>query len=216
MPIIEPFEKYYKEYDDWFIKNKNIYFAELNAIKSFIPKNKRGLEIGVGSGRFALPLAIKVGIEPSKKLINISRKRGLQVIKAVAEKLPIKDEKFDFILMVTTICFLDNVFKSFQETYRILKKDGILIVGFIDKNSDLGLKYQSKKIKSRFYNSATFYSVDDVVRLLRKAFFDDIKIKKLFVSNDLNKKNKSGNEYNKESFVLIRTEKTNTFEGDET
>ena len=33
MARIESFEKYNKEYYEWFIKNQNIYLAELNAIK---------------------------------------------------------------------------------------------------------------------------------------------------------------------------------------
>jgi len=74
MTKIEPFEKYSKEYDEWFIRNQDIYLAELNAIKSLISSNKFGVEIGVGSGRFALPLGIKVGVDPSRKMAEISRK----------------------------------------------------------------------------------------------------------------------------------------------
>jgi len=39
----------------------------------------------------------------------MARDRGIKVIHAVAERLPIKDSQFDFALMVTTICFLDDV-----------------------------------------------------------------------------------------------------------
>jgi ubiquinone/menaquinone biosynthesis C-methylase UbiE len=121
MAKIESFEKYSKEYDEWFTKNHNIYLAEFNAIKSLIPSDRFGVEIGVGSGRFALPLGIKIGVEPSKKMAEISRKKGIQVYEAVAEQLPFNDKKFDFVLMVTTICFVDDLAKSFQEANRILK-----------------------------------------------------------------------------------------------
>ena len=63
MAKTEPFEKYTQEYDEWFIKNKNQYLSELNSIKNLIPKNKKGIEIGVGSGRFASPLGIKYGFK---------------------------------------------------------------------------------------------------------------------------------------------------------
>jgi ubiquinone/menaquinone biosynthesis C-methylase UbiE len=72
MARIESFEKYSKQYDKWFIKNQNIYLAELNAIKSLVPSDKLGVEIGVGSGRFALPLGIKVGVDPSRKMAELS------------------------------------------------------------------------------------------------------------------------------------------------
>ena len=73
MPKINAFEKHASEYDEWFIKNDPIYFSELNSIRNFVPQNKYGLEIGVGSGRFAFPLDIKVGVEPSPKLAKLAR-----------------------------------------------------------------------------------------------------------------------------------------------
>ena len=128
MPKIESFEKYSKEYDEWFIRNKTIYLAELKVIKSLIPSGKTGAEIGVGTGRFALPLGIKVGVEPSKKMVEIARDRGVQVYKAVAEELPFNSETFDFALMVTTICFVDDLLKSFNEIHRVLKPNGFIVL----------------------------------------------------------------------------------------
>ena len=80
----------------------------------------KGIEIGVGTGRFAAPLGIESGIEPSKMAI-IAKNRGINVINAFAEHLPIKNSVFDFVLMVTTVCFLDNIENAFQEVKRILK-----------------------------------------------------------------------------------------------
>jgi len=154
MARTEPFERYSKEYDGWFIKNKDIYRAELDAVKSLVPSDKFGVEIGVGSGRFALPLGIKVGVDPSKKMVEISRKKGIQVYEAVAEQLPFNDKTFDFVLMITTICFVDDLVKSFKEAYRVLKTDGFIVVGFVDKESELGKRYQLKSKKSKFYKDA--------------------------------------------------------------
>ena len=77
--------------------------------------------------------------------------KGIEVFPGVAEKLPIKDETFDLVLMVTTLCFLDDVGKAFGEVYRILQKDGYFINGFVDKNSKLGKFYQEHKDKNPFY-----------------------------------------------------------------
>ena len=100
-----PFENYAQRYDNWFDKNKFIYESELQAIKELLPRNKNGLEVGVGSGRFASPFAIKLGVDPSKILGKIAKKRGIEVIEGVTESLPFPDSQFDFVLMVTTICF---------------------------------------------------------------------------------------------------------------
>jgi len=76
MQKVEPFEKYTKEYEEWFERNKLPYLSELQAIKSQLPENGYGLEIGVGSGRFAAPLGIKLGVEPSKKMGEKLQNRG--------------------------------------------------------------------------------------------------------------------------------------------
>ena len=204
MAKIESFEKYSKEYDEWFTKNHNIYLAEFNAIKSLIPSDRFGVEIGVGSGRFALPLGIKIGVEPSKKMAEISRKKGIQVYEAVAEQLPFNDKKFDFVLMVTTICFIDDLAKSFQEANRILKNDGFIVVGFVDKESELGKQYQLKREASKFYRNATFYSVKETISLLREASFTDVVIKQTVFPGRIDKIDLVENGYGKGSFVIIK------------
>lgn len=171
MPKIEPFEKYSQKYEDWFKKNKFAYESELLAVKKLMPNNKEGIEIGIGSGKFAEPLGIKLGVEPSSKMRKIAEKRGIKVIDAVAEKLPFDDGQFLFALMVTTICFLNDIEIAFREAYRILKANGCIIIGFIDKNSILSKLYKQHKMKNVFYKFATFYSVDEVVSYLKKAGF---------------------------------------------
>jgi ubiquinone/menaquinone biosynthesis C-methylase UbiE len=209
MARIEPFEKYSKEYDEWFIKNQDIYSAELNAIKSMIPFNKSGVEIGVGTGRFALPLRIKVGVEPSKKMAEISKKKGITVYEGVAEQLPFNNETFDFVLFVTTICFVDDLVKSFREAYRVLKTDGFIIICFIDKESELGKRYQLKK-KSKFYKDATFYSAENVIDFLRKTNFENFVIMQTVFPSRTGRIDSVEDGYGKGSFVIIKgIKKTN-------
>jgi len=71
MKRIAPFEKHAKEYDAWFDENKLVYLSELEAVKSMLPEGGTGIEIGVGTGRFASQLGIKQPINhqsPSKRL----------------------------------------------------------------------------------------------------------------------------------------------------
>jgi ubiquinone/menaquinone biosynthesis C-methylase UbiE len=207
MVKIESFEKYHKEYDKWFIKNQNIYIAEVDAIKRFVPHFDFGVEIGVGTGRFSLPLGIKVGVEPSKKMGEISRNRGIQVYKGVAEQLPFIDATFDFALMVTTICFVDDLEKSFKEAYRILKTDGFIIVGFVDKESDLGKNYQLTRKKSKFYKYAIFYSTKEVINFLKKTNFENPIIRKTVFPIKNDEINSLDNGYSKRGFVIIKAVK---------
>ena len=200
------FELYTEKYDEWFDKNILFYESELRAIRDLLPEGKNGIEIGVGSGRFAEPLGIKIGLDPSQKMGKIANKRGIKVIKGVAESLPLPDSYFDFILMVTTICFLDDVEKAFNEAYRVLKPNGYLIIGFIDSESTLGKYYEKHKADSTFYNDAIFYSVREVRSFMKKANFKDFQYRQtLFQPLDENNIDGSVIEgYGKGSFVVIR------------
>ena len=132
MGKVEPFEKYPQKYEDWFERNKFAYESELQAIREQLPEGGKGIEIDVGSGRFAAPLGIRLGVEPSKKMREIAKQREIDAIDGVAENLPFDDAQFDFALMVTTVCFLDDVETAFRETYGVLKPGGCFVIGFID------------------------------------------------------------------------------------
>jgi len=156
-----------REYDDWFVRNEMAYRSELAAVKAFLPLSGRGLEIGVGTGRFAGPLGIEVGVEPAKAMAAIARQRGIKVLEAYAEALPFEDASFDFVLMVTVLCFLSDSFRALSEATRVLKPRGRLIIGLIDPDSPLGRAYETNKAKSRFYRQARFYTVSQVLIWLK-------------------------------------------------
>ncbi len=174
MPKIEPFEEHSDEYEAWFEENEIAYKSELKAVRHFIPEGKKGMEIGIGSGRFARPLGIEIGVEPSEEMRKMAEEKDLEVYDAAGESLPFEDNEFDFVLMVTTICFLDDVKQTFKETGRVLKDNGLFIIGFVDKDSPLGQVYQQKKEKSKFYRPATFHSAEGVMKKLKKQGFKNL------------------------------------------
>ena len=176
MPITKPFDQHYDEYEQWFVENQYVYLSEIAAVHNFIPTIGLGLEIGVGSGQFALPLKIPFGIDPSENMLNLAQQKGIIVLKGVAEHLPLKNSIFDFALMVTTICFVDDVNTAFQEARRILKSKGTFVVGLVDRNSPLGQIYLAKKEQNVFYRSATFYSTAEIISLLERNKFNNIQI----------------------------------------
>ena len=171
MAKTKPFDEHLDEYEQWFIDNHFVFQSELAAIQKVLPSTGNGVEIGVGSGLFAAMLGIKDGIEPSFTMREKARKRHIHAIEGIAEKLPYQDESFDYALMVTTICFVDDVLQSFKEVHRILKKNGIFIIGFVDKNSPIGKIYLENRNQSVFYKDATFYSTDEVYRFLSETNF---------------------------------------------
>lgn len=72
-------------HDAWFDANRQLYLAELEALRGSIPSQGVGVEIGVGTGRFAASLGITVGVEPSPGMAELARKRGVGIIEGVAE-----------------------------------------------------------------------------------------------------------------------------------
>jgi ubiquinone/menaquinone biosynthesis C-methylase UbiE len=209
MPKVEPFEKYASQYEEWFEKNKFAYESELRAIKEQLPESKNGIEIGVGSGRFAGPLGIRLGLDPSKEMRKIAQKKGIEVIDGVAEAIPFGDSEFDFVLMVTTLCFLDDIESALKEIHRVLKSGGSFILGFINANSPMGRLYQQKKNDNVFYRGATFYSVEEVVACLKKAGFKDFDFKQTLFRTltDIRDIETVKEGYGEGSFVVVKATK---------
>lgn len=201
------FQQQSQKYDDWFDKNGNIYRSELNAVKSLIPVGLNGVEIGIGTGRFAKPLGIQLGVEPAGNMARIAESRGIKVIEAKAECLPFPDEIFDYVLMVTAICFFDDVGRAFCEAHRVLEKGGFLVVAFIDKESRLGKLYESRKEKDSFYRNADFYSVASVEKLLAEAGFSELAHKQTVYSTE-NILYETMNGYGEGGFVVIKAIKS--------
>ena len=127
------------------------------------------MEIGVGTGRFAAPLGITIGIDPSKNMIDIAEERGVNVRWGFGEDLPFFENTFDYVAIIITICFVKDPLKVLIESHRVLKDSGKLIVGIIDKDSFLGKYYQRKK--SIFYKEANFFGIKELVGLLKSAGF---------------------------------------------
>jgi SAM-dependent methyltransferase len=171
MPTTEPFDRLTQQYEAWFEANEAAYQSEIDALESLRPDPGFGVEIGVGSARFAEPLDIAVGVDPSGPMLDIARDRGITGIKGVAEALPFADETFDTALLVTTICFVDDLAATFSEAHRVLDADGALVIGYIDEDSPVGQQYKEMKAENPFYKDARFHTTDDVLSELEAAGF---------------------------------------------
>lgn len=211
MPKTEPFEKYYQEYDAWFEQNEKIYESELLAIKELLPDvGGKKVEVGVGSGRFASRLGIKEGVEPAEGIAKLAKERRLKVIKGRAEDLPLESGVYQVVLMVTTICFVDDIDKTFEEAYRILASEGFIIVAFIPKDSQFGKFYEKIKEDDKFFRIANFYTKKENFKSLKEAGFSKLKMVQTLVGppeNANQKIQKPREGHNQGSFIVVRAVK---------
>jgi SAM-dependent methyltransferase len=171
---VAPFISHHLRYDDWFERHRAAYLSELLALRALLPWNGRGLEIGVGTGRFAAPLGIELGIDPAAEMLGYARKRGIRVARAVAESLPFVRSAFDYALIMTTICFVDDARVMLQEVARVLRPGGTIVIGLIDRESPLGQYYIAHQAENVFYRNARFFTALEVEALLTETGFGDL------------------------------------------
>lgn len=170
------FNEYSGEYDRWFDAHYDVFREQVRLLRDAVPDDGCGLELGVGSGRFAVPFGIRYGIDPSIKLLTMAKTRGIVVVQGEGEHLPYRADTFDYVLMMTVICFLDDPSYVMQETFRVLAKGGYLVLGFMEKNGEIALHYRQEKTRGRFLRFARFLAVDDVARLMEDAGFSGVSV----------------------------------------
>ena len=173
--ISSVFDLHVAEYEAWYDTHKEAYLSELEAIREHfgrLPEAIRGIEVGLGTGRFAEPMGIKEGVEPSVPMAEQARKRGIEVMEGKAERLPYAAMQFDFVLFVT-LCHLTKVERALEEALRVLKPGGYIIVGFLPEDQRAAQAYRERRKWSTFYKDARFYNPGYVEKLLKKLGFRD-------------------------------------------
>jgi SAM-dependent methyltransferase len=177
----KPFDEYTHHYDLWFdTKGRGIYLHEVWALCGLIPGG-RGIEVGVGTGRFAGFLNIKFGVDPSANSLKLAKGRVKNLVCGYAEDLPFKNGSFDFALVVVSICFFDDILRAFSEIGRILKVGGKLILGFVPRNTCIGEFYVYKGLGGhRFYKYAKFFTEGEIERIANSEGFKKLRTLYLF------------------------------------
>ncbi len=156
------YEKHWRQYDEWYDTHQSLYHTEIKALEKVMPSGW-GLEIGVGTGRFASPLSVRFGLDPSFNMLKLAQKRNIKVVQGFGENLPFKNESFHFVLVVFTIWLVDDPPRFLKEAVRTLKKDGTLILGIMDRDSQWGKFYERKDAQSKFYSAGQFLTPEEIL-----------------------------------------------------
>lgn len=165
-----PFENHAEDYDHWFETElgSRLFELELAALRMVVPSEDLDwLEVGIGTGRFAQALGVRLGVDPSSQMASIARTRGIDVYVGTAENLPFADSSLDGVLMILSLCFVKDPQQALNECRRVLRPGGTLVVAIIPKDSRWGIFHTRRGQQGHtFYSSAHFFSSDEVSELI--------------------------------------------------
>jgi SAM-dependent methyltransferase len=178
IPSRRVFDELAADYDRWFDEHAAVYDAQIRMLRDAVPRTGVGLEVGVGSGRFSAPLGIVHGIDPSLEIVRMAKSRGTEVVRGEGEHLPYRGEVFDYVLMMTVICFVDDAGALFREAGRVLVPGGTLVIGFIERDGEIAEHYRHEETKGRFLRHARFPATDEVRNALERAGFCTVTIRR--------------------------------------
>lgn len=169
----ELFDRLADRYDAWYERppGSTIFPLEVGCLKLLLEGLPRPwLEVGVGTGRFASVLGVEFGVDPAVRPLLAARRRGVRVVRARGERLPFRDRSFGAVLLVVTLCFVEDPFAVLQESRRVLRPDGAVVTGTVFADSPWGRYYlQQAAAGHPFYSAARFLTREELRTLLLRA-----------------------------------------------
>lgn len=140
------------------------------------------LDIGCGDGDLAAELAKGgarvVGIDVSQSIIAAARERAARdridatFGVASAQSLPFGPERFDVVVAVTILCFVEDAAPVFREMARVLRPGGLLVIGELGKWSSWAAARRVRGwLGSPLWRHGRFRTAQELRSLATKAGF---------------------------------------------
>lgn len=201
-----PFETLASVYDAWFDAHPLVFESELEAIRAVLPERTGAwVEIGVGTGRFASRLGIETGIEPAATMAALARRRGVRVLEGTAESVPLESSSVQAAFLITTLCFVHDIGRTFSEIRRILAQGGVVVIAFLPREGALGRRILEGGGGDPFFRGARLLSTVEVLAAMARA---DLRVERIVQTL----KDPAGGEsaeapsegFDRGSFVVIR------------
>lgn len=157
--ILDSAEGYDLAAGDYDKKEKYLNSFEKGKFLSLLPeiKDKKILDVGAGTGRVSLPLALAgaqvTALDVSEKILEVLKRKNKKIATVVgeAENLPFENESFDIVTAAFLVVHLKDPKIFFDEVYRVLKPDGLFLVSNINQKEPPVVKTKEGEIQIKSY-----------------------------------------------------------------
>lgn len=168
------------KYDQWYETKLGRFVDEVEtklAFSLFLPKpGMKILDVGCGTGNFSIKLAKMgcevVGIDISDEMLTKARKKSrdlgmnIEFYNMDIYDLKFEEETFDGVFSMAAFEFIKEPQKAYEEMFRVLKKNGELLIGTIHRDSSWGSLYMSDEFqKNTVFKYASFKSMEELTQL---------------------------------------------------
>jgi ubiquinone/menaquinone biosynthesis C-methylase UbiE len=148
---------------------------EVKLVKLMVNRAPRPmLEVGVGTGYFAGKVGVEAGLDPSMKMLETARMRGVGLlVRGVGESMPFRDEVIGTVLIAVTLRFVDDPARVLEESFRVLRVGGVLVSCIVPRDSPWGEHYAILGFEGHpFYSKARFLTLGEHEELIRSSGFE--------------------------------------------
>lgn len=171
------FDKEAINYDQWYESKLGEFVDKVETELAFLlfkpTPGMKILDVGCGTGNFSIKLAEMgckvVGIDISEEMLNKARKKAkdkgldIEFHNMDIYNINFPAESFDGVFSMAAFEFIKEPQKAYDEMYRVLKKNGHLLIGTINRESKWGDLYLSKSVQENsVFKYADFKSMDDL------------------------------------------------------
>lgn len=173
-----PFDERAASYDRWYETPIGAFAdrVEREAVFGLLQPmpGERILDVGCGTGRYALELAGRgvdaVGVDPSAAMLAVATARRAPsgrpaYVRAVAESLPFASGVFEAAISVTTLEFVEDVDAALAEAARVTRTGGRLVLGVLNARGPWAAR--RRRSEDVFWQTARFFRRAELEQRLR-------------------------------------------------
>jgi SAM-dependent methyltransferase len=163
-------------YDEWFATPFGAFVAAREReliLRLLAPaRGEIVLEVGSGTGYFLRAVEAAgagcIGLEPSEAMLSVAKARStpgdnIGFVRARAEALPFPDARFDALLCMTALEFVEDVEAALSEAGRVVRPGARLVFGVLNAE---GPWARARRREGGFWSQARFFTGAELKALL--------------------------------------------------